>query len=163
MKQGYFYETRIGRIGIAEENDFVTNVFFGKTVKPQTFEERETTVIKRAAMQIEEYLRGNRRTFDLPLLPEGTEFEKMVWIELMKIPYGETRTYGELAEQIGNPKACRAVGRANSRNPISILIPCHRVVGAGGALTGYAGGLEMKKILLQIENLETCRGPSKTV
>jgi methylated-DNA-[protein]-cysteine S-methyltransferase len=163
MKQAYFYETQIGRIGIAEENGFVTNVFFGGTVRPKEFEEHETAGIKRAATQIKEYLQGKRREFDLPVLPEGTEFEKMVWNELLKIPYGETRTYRELAKRIGKPNACRAVGRANGRNPISILIPCHRVIGADGTLTGYAGGLEMKKILLQIENSETCRDLSKTV
>jgi len=101
--------------------------------------------------ELEEYFIGKRKTFDLPLLPEGTEFQKRVYAELRKIPYGETRTYGELAASAGNAKASRAVGMANHNNPILILIPCHRVIGADGSLTGYAAGLEAKKFLLNLE------------
>ncbi len=89
--------------------------------------------------------------FDLPLEPAGTEFQKSVWVALQAIPYGETRSYGDMARQIGNPKACRAVGMANNRNPISIVIPCHRVIGADGSLVGYGGGLDLKQKLLTLE------------
>ena len=94
-----------------------------------------------------------RRTFDLPLAPHGTAFQQRVWAALRAIPYGETCTYGELAAAIGSPNASRAVGMANHRNPISIVIPCHRVIGANGTLTGYAGGLEIKRTLLALEGI----------
>ena len=135
-------------------------------MRPESFEERETPLLKRAAEEIKEYLDRKRMIFDIPLLPAGTEFERAVWDALLEIPFGETRTYGQIAERIGRPKACRAVGRANGRNPISILIPCHRVIGAGGALTGYAGGLDMKRELLDIEKIsckETCGRVQKTL
>ena len=94
---------------------------------------------------------GKRKSFDLPLKPEGTEFQKKVWNALLDIPYGETRSYKDIAVAIGNPKACRAVGMANNRNPISIIIPCHRVIGANGSLVGYGGGLPIKIELLNLE------------
>ena len=105
-------------------------------------------------MEIQEYLDGKQKTFDLPLAPEGTPFQKQVWQELRKIPYGQTATYGEIAAAVGIPKGARAIGRANHENPIAILIPCHRVVGADGRLTGYAAGVEIKKALLTIEQGE---------
>ena len=101
--------------------------------------------------QLTEYFAGTRRDFDLPLLPQGTEFQRKVWQELRTIPYGGTLSYGELARQIGSPGASRAVGLANGRNPISIIVPCHRVVGANGKLTGYGGGLPRKAALLELE------------
>lgn len=106
-----------------------------------------------AEAQLREYFAGARRTFDLPLAPHGTEFQQRVWAALRAIPYGETRTYGELAAAIGSPNASRAVGMANHRNPIPIIIPCHRVIGANGTLTGYAGGLEIKRKLLALEGI----------
>ena len=102
-------------------------------------------------MQISEYLAGQRRVFDFPYILSGTPFQKQVWRALCDIPYGETRSYKQIAEAIGNPKACRAVGMANHCNPIMIVVPCHRVVGVSGKLTGYAGGLEMKSVLLALE------------
>jgi methylated-DNA-[protein]-cysteine S-methyltransferase len=102
--------------------------------------------------QLGEYFRGSRLAFDLPLAPTGTEFQKRVWQELLKIPYGYTQSYGALAKCVGNPAASRAVGLANGRNPISIIVPCHRVIGANGSLTGYGGGLEAKKWLLEHES-----------
>lgn len=156
MKKACFYETRLGTIGIAEEGGAITNVFFADTVKPEEYETGQTELLKRAATELEEYFAGKRTAFGIPLAPEGTAFEKCVWEALLKIPFGETRNYAQIAEAVGNKNACRAVGRANSRNPISIFIPCHRVIGANGSLTGYAGGLDMKKILLQIENSGTC-------
>ena len=101
--------------------------------------------------QLAEYFAGDRTTFDLPLAMEGTEFQRRVWAALLDIPYGETESYGQLAERIGRPGASRAVGLANGRNPVSIVVPCHRVVGAAGALTGYGGGIERKRHLLDLE------------
>lgn len=101
--------------------------------------------------QICGYLSGQRQTFDFPYELYGTEFQKKVWDALCRIPYGEVRTYKQIAEAVGNPKACRAVGMANNKNPMMIVVPCHRVVGTGGDLTGYAGGLDMKKALLELE------------
>ena len=104
--------------------------------------------------QLEAYFSGKLKSFDLKLAPEGTEFQKSVWKALCRIPYGETRTYKEIAESIGNPKAYRAVGLANNRNPIAIIIPCHRVIGVNGKLTGYASGLDVKEYLLKLEEKE---------
>lgn len=101
--------------------------------------------------QVCEYLKGHRRTFDFPYELKGTEFQKKVWNELCQVPYGETRTYREIAAAVGNPKASRAVGMANSKNPLMIVVPCHRIVGTDGRLVGYAGGLNMKKALLELE------------
>lgn len=108
-------------------------------------------LLERAARELAEYFAGERRVFSIPLDPAGTPFQRKVWDALREIPYGETASYREIAARIGNPKACRAVGMANGRNPISIFIPCHRVIGAGGQLVGYAGGLDIKKALLELE------------
>jgi methylated-DNA-[protein]-cysteine S-methyltransferase len=109
------------------------------------------SVLLEAERQLAEYFAGTRRTFELPLDFEGTEFQRSVWAALLTIPYGETRSYGQIARQIGRPKAVRAVGAANGRNPLSIVAPCHRVIGASGELTGFAGGLETKEFLLALE------------
>jgi methylated-DNA-[protein]-cysteine S-methyltransferase len=111
----------------------------------------ETETLKMAAGQLMEYLQGKRKVFDILLAPEGTVFQKKVWGALLTIPYGETSSYGKLAENIGKPGAARAVGMANNRNPIPVIIPCHRVIGADGSLTGYGGGLSMKERLLALE------------
>jgi methylated-DNA-[protein]-cysteine S-methyltransferase len=103
--------------------------------------------------QLGEYFAGARREFDLPLRMTGTEFERAVWAELERIPYGETRSYGEVARAIGKPDRARAVGAANGRNPISVIVPCHRVIGSDGSLTGYGGGLERKRFLLGLEGI----------
>ncbi|MGM9988278.1 MAG: methylated-DNA--[protein]-cysteine S-methyltransferase [Bacillaceae bacterium] len=145
----YYYETSIGKIGIAENGLAITHIFFGE--KMMQAELKETERIKEALKQLEEYFQGTRRQFDLTLHLEGTEFQQRVWRALQAIPYGETRSYKQIAEMIGNPKASRAVGMANNKNPIPIIIPCHRVVGANGSLVGYAGGLEIKQQLLNIE------------
>jgi len=104
-----------------------------------------------AAKELSEYFAGERRSFDVPLDLQGTEFQRKVWQALSEIPYGETRSYREIAEGVGNPKACRAVGGANNKNPAVIIIPCHRVIGADGAMVGYGGGIEMKRLLLELE------------
>jgi methylated-DNA-[protein]-cysteine S-methyltransferase len=103
--------------------------------------------------QLDEYLAGRRRDFDLPLDPRGTDFQRLCWQALQAIPYGETRSYGQMARTIGHPTAARAVGLANHDNPIGVIIPCHRVIGANGSLTGYAGGLDMKRTLLELEGV----------
>lgn len=117
-----------------------------------------TPLLARAAAQLAEYFAGARRDFDVPLAPRGTGFQERVWRELTRIPYGETRSYGELARAIGRPSASRAVGAANGQNPISILVPCHRVIAGSGALTGYAGGLDAKRWLLAHEARWAPRG-----
>lgn len=151
MKKVFFYDTPIGRIGIAENGAGITDVFLGDDDRPKDSVLKETKLLEDAANQLIEYLAGKRKNFELPLSPNGTDFQKLVWEALRTIPYGETRTYKQIAEQIGNPKACRAVGMANNKNPISIIVPCHRVVGTDGKLVGYAGGIELKKKLLEIE------------
>jgi methylated-DNA-[protein]-cysteine S-methyltransferase len=121
---------------------------------PASFGPPATTgdrVLGRAAAQLAEYFGGTRTTFDLPLDVDGTDFQRLVWEALARIPYGVTRSYGQVAAEIGRPGASRAVGLANGRNPVSIVVPCHRVIGAGGALTGYGGGLERKAALLAFE------------
>lgn len=152
MKKAFFYNMSIGRIGIAEDGKGITDVFFDAADRPKDSLLEETELLNEAAKQLVDYLAGKRKDFELPLRPEGTEFQKLVWEALRTIPYGETRTYKQIAEQIGNPKACRAVGMANNKNPISIIIPCHRVIGSNRRLVGYGGGIELKKKLLELEN-----------
>ena len=151
MKSVFFYDYPLCKLGIAEEDGAICNVFFGKGKVPAGFEKTETPLIKKAAAQLAEYFNGKRKAFNLPLAPKGTDFQVAVWKALQTIPYGETCSYGELAALIKNPKACRAVGMANNRNPIVIIIPCHRVIGHDGSLTGYGGGLPLKHQLLELE------------
>ncbi len=145
----YPYRTPLGRLTVASDGRAVTAIAFGERDFPG--ERRATELTNRAANQLQEYLAGKRRSFDLPLAPAGTDFQKKVWNALMDIPYGETRSYSEVASAIGSPKACRAVGGANNRNPLPIVVPCHRVVGSNGALVGYAGGTKVKAFLLDLE------------
>lgn len=119
--------------------------------KREDFGERVRSGFEAAVSELREYFEGQRKRFSIPLFMEGTAFQKEVWKRLCDIPYGETRSYGQLAEAIGKPAACRAVGMANGHNPISIVVPCHRVIGSDGSLTGYGGGLERKKFLLKLE------------
>ncbi len=154
MKNLYYYETRIGPIGIADDGEAITDIFFGKDDDPKDLDQmkmRETGLIKEAQRQLTEYFEGRRKVFELPLKAEGTPFQKAAWEALLTIPYGEIRSYGQMAKQVGNPKACRAIGMANNRNPIAIVIPCHRVIGSDGKLVGYGGGLHIKEFLLEIE------------
>lgn len=145
----YYYETPIGRICIEEDNGFITKIDI--VSEENHVEEKETKLIKKTYEQLIEYFNGKRKTFDIPLKLNGTEFQKKVWKELLKIPYGETCTYKDIAINIGNEKACRAVGGANNKNPIMIIVPCHRVIGKNGDLVGYACGLDVKSKLLEIE------------
>jgi len=147
----WIYETKIGAITIGAN---VHSITYLKTHDACVGEFSETNLIRKAYLQLEEYLSGQRRDFDLPLEPQGTDFQKQVWKVLCEIPYGKTITYKQLAEIIENPKAIRAVGAANGKNPIYIIIPCHRVIGSSGNLTGYAGGLDMKEKLLKLEGAD---------
>lgn len=147
----YFYETDIGKIYIAENNKKITNLYFKTDAIPQNVEICETATIREAYGQLAGYLAGEVTEFDLPLSPKGTDFMQSVWRSLCKIPFGTTASYGDIAKHIGRPKAARAVGLANNRNPIPIFIPCHRVVGADGKLVGYRGGIALKEKLLQLE------------
>ena len=151
MKYIWFYKTPIGKIGIGENDSAISCLLFDGASAPSDYQLSETPLIKSAAAQIAEYFDGKRKQFDLPLNPKGTAFQKSAWDALQAIPYGETRSYKDVAVQINSPKACRAVGLANNRNPIPIIIPCHRVIGTNGSLTGYAGGLDVKRLLLDLE------------
>ena len=158
MRYVYFYNTGIkelGILGIGATEDKITDLFFEYEIenikKSSNYIIKETTLIKKAASQLFEYLNGKRRDFNLPLLKEGTDFQISVWNELLKIPYGETRSYKDIAIAINNEKAVRAVGMANNRNKIPIFIPCHRVIGSNKKLVGYGGGLEIKEFLLNLE------------
>lgn len=147
----YFcYDTEIGRIKISEKDGKIIELVFSDYKKENEIE-KETELIKKAYTQLEEYLSGKRTEFNIEIEMIGTEFQKKVWKELLNIPYGETRSYKDIAIAIGNGKACRAVGNANNKNPIAIIVPCHRVIGSNGSMTGYAGGLYIKEKLLKIE------------
>ena len=148
-----FVKTKIGQIGIAEEDHFLTHLFFRQEKTPDGAVKKWTPFLREVAKEIKEYLTGKRKNFDIPLKLYGTDFQLSVWNALLTIPYGETRSYRDIAEQIGNGKACRAVGMANHRNPIAIIIPCHRVIGADGSLTGFGGGVELKQRLLELERV----------
>jgi len=149
MKYVFYYEFPLKGIYIAQQDDIITDVAF-RPVLGAT--KKETPLISQAAEMLREYFEGSRKSFDgLPIFAKGTPFQKKAWDALLTIPYGQTRSYKEQAEIIGNIKACRAVGTANGRNPISIIIPCHRVIGADKSLTGYGGGLELKEALLKLE------------
>ncbi len=151
MKKAVIIDTPIGVLAIAEENEKITNLFLDAEKLPAEIKIEETALLVRAKTQLEEYFLGKRKKFDLPINPKGTDFQQKVWKNLVKIPYGKTWTYKELAEESGNVKACRAVGGANNKNPIAIFVPCHRVIGADGKLVGYAGGLSVKQKLLELE------------
>lgn len=150
MKNYCILDMDIGQLTVAEEDGKITEVYFGAP-KDDGVLNNNTPALREAVKQLVEYFFCGRREFDLPIEPKGTEFQKRVWEELRKIPYGETRTYRQIAEAIGNPGAARAVGMANNKNPISIITPCHRVVNADGKIGGYAGGAEVKRFLLALE------------
>lgn len=148
MLYSYTYDTPIGKISLTADESSLKRLDFGTVLHG---EERETELIKLSYNELLAYFSNKRRSFSVPLSPDGTEFQKSVWDALSKIPFGETRTYGEIAKSLGKPEAARAVGSACNKNPIAIVIPCHRVVGKSGSLTGYAGGLSTKAALLDLE------------
>jgi methylated-DNA-[protein]-cysteine S-methyltransferase len=147
----FFRETSIGKIVIAETDGCITHLYLPTDNVPQEMELCETPLIRRAFEQLELYLSGQLKEFTLPLMPEGTPFMKSVWQKLLDVPYGQTASYKDIAIAIGNPRGCRAVGLANNRNPIPIIIPCHRIIGSKGDLVGYGGGMDMKMKLLGLE------------
>ena len=151
-----YLDTPIGKLLIAGDRETVRRIEFpenGEPRKPHAgWIESSAGSLEEAARQLREYFSGARKEFDLPLAPEGTDFQRAVWRELQNIPYGDTISYGELARRIGNSNASRAVGAANGANPIPIVIPCHRVIGANGKLTGFGGGLPVKEKLLALES-----------
>jgi methylated-DNA-[protein]-cysteine S-methyltransferase len=151
MESVFYYDYPVGRIGIAARDGFITHVFYAAVRSHEGYSRGEIPLIAQAAAQLREYFSGRRKEFELPLMPQGTTFQQSVWKALTTIPYGETLSYQEVAALVGNPKASRAVGMANHRNPIAIIIPCHRVNGADGKLRGYAGGLPAKQYLLDLE------------
>ncbi len=144
------FKSPFGNLFLLADNNKLIGLYMNKQLADEA-KNINTDILAEAKRQLQEYFSGSRQKFDLPLYTEGTEFQKSVWKELQKIPYGKTISYGELAKRIGNKLASRAVGMANNRNPISIIIPCHRVIGANGSLTGYGGGLECKQKLLDLE------------
>ena len=144
----YKYNSIIGDIFISADENFLLSVQF---VNHNFIENKENKIIRQTIKQLDEYFNGKRKKFELPLNPKGTEFQKKVWQQLMNIPYGKTSTYKDIATLIGNTNASRAVGNANNKNPIAIIIPCHRVIGSNNKLTGYAGGLDKKEKLLNLE------------
>lgn len=157
MDNLFFFDTPLGRMAIGEADGAIVSLLLPGEEAPENVAKGETALLRRAADQLLAYLAGERQDFELPLVPRGTPFQRAVWKALLEIPYGETRTYGEIAARVGKPRACRAVGMANHRNPIPILIPCHRVIGADGGLTGYGGGLACKEALLQLEKRHGAR------
>lgn len=149
------YDSPIGPLVLAGRHDQLVSLHLPGSDDPlPDGEARATPILKRAAKQLAEYFAGKRKDFALELAPEGTAFQRSVWAKLQQIRYGETWSYGDLAKAIGKPAASRAVGAANGRNPIAIIIPCHRVIGANGSLTGFGGGLPAKKYLLQLESAQ---------
>lgn len=150
-------DSPIGPLLLTGDGQSLTGVYMNRHLDPRVEPamddgwERDDTAFTAARAQLAAYFSGDLLEFDLPLRPVGTPFQLSVWAALRTIPYGETRSYGAVATQIGNPPAARAVGLANGRNPISVIVPCHRVVGSSGTLTGYAGGLERKRYLLDLE------------
>lgn len=151
MISKFIYNTKIGKVGIVENGHSITEVYFIKDADNNEINIKETPLIKEAGKQLQEYFEGKRIDFDLPLEPKGTQFQKAVWKTLETIPYGQTRSYKQVAQAVDSPKAYRAVGMANNKNPISIIIPCHRVIGANGKMVGYGGGLGIKEYLLNLE------------
>lgn len=149
------FETPFGPMALEGETA-LTRLWLPGTLPDLRGRGEETPLLRAAREALLAYFAGERRDFDLPLDPAGTDFQRAVWEALKAIPYGGTRTYGEIAAAVGRPKAVRAVGQANHVNPLPIFIPCHRVVGKGGALTGYAGGLELKRALLALELGKEC-------
>ena len=146
-----YREYPIGTLGLMEDGQGLSRVFLRREGENGRLPEGETPLTARAAAELEEYFAGGRSAFTVPLSPHGTKFQLAVWRALREIPYGQTRTYGEIAAAVGRPGAARAVGMANHDNPLLIFTPCHRVVGKGGALTGFACGLEVKRRLLELE------------
>ena len=148
----YIYKSKIGNIYIKTDENYVYNInFINLSSINQNIEYKKNIITEKVINQLEEYFNGKRKIFELPVKLIGSEFQKKVWKELEKIPYGQTKTYKDIAIKIGNPNASRAIGNANNKNPIAIVIPCHRVIGCNNKLIGYAGGIYKKIQLLELE------------
>ena len=152
------FDTSLGRVLATARDDAITGVYFDgqryePAVDPAWTEDPGHPPLAACAQQLRDYFEGRRNSFELPLAPEGTPFQRRVWEEIARIPFGATLSYAELALRAGSPTAARAAGAATGRNPLSVVVPCHRVVGSAGALTGYAGGLARKARLLEIEGV----------
>ncbi len=151
-------DSPIGELLLISNGDALTELHLtaGKyvpSIQPDWVQDSKRSVFEQTRRELDEYFNCKRRVFTMPIAPNGTEFQKQAWIALTKIPFGEKQTYGQQAAMIGRPKAVRAIGAANGKNPISIIVPCHRVIGSNGALTGYAGGLHNKEFLLKLEGI----------
>lgn len=153
MNDYHYYESTIGKLVIVHNDRGITNLYLADLSQIEDGIQEETDLIKEAVKQLDEYFNGLRQSFDLPLAPVETPFQQKVWQALRNIPCGKTYSYKQIPEQIGNLKVSRAIGMANNKNPILLLIPCHRVIGAIGKLVGFAAGLEMKKYLLTLEGI----------
>ncbi|KAA6348085.1 Methylated-DNA--protein-cysteine methyltransferase [termite gut metagenome] len=149
MKEIHYYQSPVGCLAIGVEEGALTSLQFSN--EKASAERPVHPLLQETCKQLDEYFAGKRSVFELPLAFEGTAFQQKVWKELQLIPFGQTISYAQLAQAVGNPKACRAVGSANGRNPIAIIVPCHRVINANGGLGGYAYGLEVKSRLLKLE------------
>jgi methylated-DNA-[protein]-cysteine S-methyltransferase len=169
-KMNYFYKITpmsIGKLKLVASDKGLTAILW-ENDKPSRVrlgsltEDKNHPILLQAELELAEYLEGKRKVFSVRLDPAGTPFQNKVWDALEKIPFGETRSYGQIARQIGKPSAVRAVGAAIGRNPISVMVPCHRVIGASGALTGFAGGLDMKVRLLTLEGAANVKGASNS-
>jgi methylated-DNA-[protein]-cysteine S-methyltransferase len=149
-----YFDSPVGRLLLALDGEGLRHVHFVRgreTLVPDKDWERGPGALHEARAQLQAYFAGKLTAFELPLAPRGTEFQQQVWLELLRIPYGATASYGQIAQRVGDPTASRAVGAANGQNPLAIVVPCHRVIGADGSLTGYGGGLPNKRFLLELE------------
>ena len=147
-----YYDSPVGSLGIVENGAGVTNIYLTAKKKPKGhFQQHDTPLLQTVIKQLQEYFSGHRKEFDFPMNPSGTPFQRQVWSALCTIPYGDTWSYKDVAQKVDHPRAYRAVGGANNKNPLIIVIPCHRVIGTDGSLTGYGGGLEVKAWLLEFE------------
>ncbi len=149
MKQTSYYKSPFGTFTIIHDTK---NIFFVKKTNDEYKKTEECDLTIKLKSQLDEYFGGTRKTFDIPYILTGTEFQKKVWAALTTVPYGRVATYKDIAKKVGNERASRAVGMANNKNPITIIVPCHRIVGSSGKLVGYAGGLNMKESILELEN-----------
>lgn len=154
----------LGALTLVADGDALTGVYFEDHLRgpsPHELGPRDESAFDAVQQQLREYFEGRRQHFDVPLAPRGDSFRQRVWRLLRQIPYGQTRSYGQLARELGDPALAQAVGAAGGRNPLSVIVPCHRVVGADGSLTGYAGGLRRKRLLLELEGAASVTGTAR--
>lgn len=149
-------DSPVGKLVLVSDGDFLKGIYFSNekhnfVISPSSLEKNDANIFTETTAQLKQYFEGKRKVFNIPVKFDGTDFQKSVWNELLNIPYGETVAYLDIAKKINNPSAVRAVGQTNGKNPLSIIYPCHRVIGSNGQLTGYGGGIQIKKWLLQHE------------